>query len=229
MIRKSFGIVIPCYNEAEGLPRLLLQCAHLAQTNSIQFVFVDNGSSDGSHEILHKFQEPNFEILTLPTNQGYGGGILAGLALLTTDYVGWTHADMQTDLGESLNLEAFPEFEFFKGVRKGRKLSERILSRGMSIFCSALFGLNLPEINAQPTIMKREVYLKWKNPPRDFSLDLYALAFASNQKIQIVRREFEFKNRVSGSSTWNFGVKSQYLMVVRTLKYAVALRREGLK
>lgn len=229
MTAKRIGIVIPCFNEAGNLENLIRECEFVASVSDYEFVLVNNGSSDNSIDILKKLQSQNIKFLNLEENAGYGGGILAGLKVLETEYVGWIHADLQTDLRKSLLSLNGQNFEFFKGKRYGRKLSERFLSAGMGVLCSILFRTSLFEINAQPTIMKRALFESWVSPPTDFSLDLYALIFAKKRDLKITRAKYEFSKRTSGHSTWNFGLRSRYKMVSRTLKYAYSLSRNGVQ
>jgi len=229
MSKAKFGIVIPCFNEAGNMLNLIQECNFITQEGFIEFVLVNNGSKDDSASILMHVHNPKIRVVNLKQNAGYGGGILAGLKTLETDYVGWIHADLQTDLRLSLLGLHNTEFYFFKGTRSGRSLNERLLSAGMGAVCSLLFRTPLFEINAQPTIMKRELFKSWVNPPLDFSLDLYSLLIAKKRKATIIRSKFHFSKRTSGHSTWNFGFISRIKMIARTLRYAVLLLRTGVK
>ena len=225
----KIGIVIPCFNEVGNLPKLIAECESIAKEGSFKFVLVNNGSKDKSENILEELNSANITTLNLMENAGYGGGILAGLKILNTDYIGWIHADMQTDLRESLLGLKNENFDFFKGIRLGRTLSERFFSAGMGLICSVIFRTSLIEINAQPTVMSRNLYNSWVNPPTDFSLDLYALVIAKRKSAKIVRSKFEFVKRTSGHSAWNFGFRSRMRMISRTLRFAIALSRNGVR
>jgi glycosyltransferase involved in cell wall biosynthesis len=229
MNKSKFGIVIPCFNEAGNLPNLIRECDFLTEQGSFEFVLVNNGSIDTSVEILGEVSNPKIRVINLNQNVGYGGGILTGLRELRTEYVGWIHADLQTDLRDSLTGLENLEFDFFKGIRLGRTKAERLFSAGMGIICSILFRTSLVEINAQPTIMKKELYDSWLNPPSDFSLDLYSLLIAKKRKVTIFRSKFYFSKRTSGESTWNFGFKSRMRMISRTVRYAFLLLSVGVK
>ena len=71
-------------------------------------------------------------------NQGYGYGILQGLRQCRGEYIGWTHADMQTDPADILKALEIIEREqglvFVKGKRKGRPLFDVFFTAGMSLF-----------------------------------------------------------------------------------------------
>jgi hypothetical protein len=93
----------------------------------------------------------------------------------------------------------------------------------MSIFESLLFRKVLTEINAQPTIMGRQVYSAWQNPPDDFSLDLFALVFARHNNVEIKRLPVHYLERKFGLSSWNTGIISKLKFSARTIRYSLKL------
>jgi len=224
-------IVIPCFNESDGLLDLIEECLTVVElsNNSLGFILVNNGSEDGSNQIFDEVsgKYPNIEIVNLPINQGYGGGILAGLKSSNAQVIGWTHADLQTPLIDC--LEAAQTIvggaSFVKGWRKGRPITDRIFSRGMGLFESVLFGSRLEEVNAQPTLFTKNFFETWKNPPADFSLDLYALVMAVRNELGIRRLRVEFLPRQFGQSKWNMGIRSRLKFIRRTIKYSFELRK----
>lgn len=224
-------IVIPCFNEVESLHNLFRECVRVIDLSdsTLGFILVNNGSMDGSEFIFQTFkgEHPNLIIVDLLENQGYGGGILAGLKVSSAEFIGWTHADLQTPLIDCLNaVKKFKsDTSFVKGQRKGRSASDRFFSRSMSILESLLFDAKLAEINAQPTVFTRDFFEKWHNPPRDFSLDLYALVMAAKSELGISRIEVDFLPRQYGHSKWNKSIKSRISFIKRTLKYSLELRK----
>lgn len=224
-------IVIPCFNEGPSLNRLWEECLHVVKdSREIQFIIVNNGSDDETSQIVASKvgADPNILFVTLDKNEGYGGGILAGLKGTSSEFVGWTHADAQTPLvdcvigGSLLNSG----FDFVKGKRIGRRLDERFFSFGMGLLMSVLFKRSLMEINAQPTLFKREFLADWSSPPKDFSLDLYALIMARRHGMKVARFKVHFLPRIYGTSKWNFGLTSRLKFIRRTLNYAFNLRRK---
>ena len=53
--RQHVSLVIPCKNEKKRLPALFDSLAHLHSTAGFEIIFVDDGSNDGSHELLEHF------------------------------------------------------------------------------------------------------------------------------------------------------------------------------
>ena len=52
MEKPSIGIVIPCFNESGNLPRLVDECRKVSEMSEIDFLIVDNGSTDITQRIL---------------------------------------------------------------------------------------------------------------------------------------------------------------------------------
>jgi glycosyltransferase involved in cell wall biosynthesis len=224
-------IVIPCFNEGKNLEKLVSECERVTQLSEYQvgFILVNNGSTDGSDKtFLELVAGVNFiKYVSLTHNQGYGGGILAGLEQAVAPISGWTHADLQTPLADCLTgVTSIQNGEgFAKGRRTGRKAGDKLFSLGMGLFESILFRRRLFEINAQPTIFRTKLLKEWKNPPSDFSLDLYALVMASKGGVKIARFPVNFLPRQFGESKWNLGFKSRIKFIRRTLSYSFVLRR----
>jgi glycosyltransferase involved in cell wall biosynthesis len=224
-------IVIPCFNEAKNLTKLVSECEKVTKLseNQLGFILVDNGSTDGSHKtFLELVAGVDFiKYVSLTHNQGYGGGILAGLEQASAPITGWTHADLQTPLADCLTgVRSIENGEdFAKGKRTGRKAGDKLFSLGMGLFESILFKRRLFEINAQPTIFRTELVKNWKKPPSDFSLDLYALVMASKGGSRIARFPVKFLPREFGESKWNLGFRSRVKFIRRTLSYSFVLRR----
>ncbi len=224
-------IVIPCYNEEKNLQQLWEECLSVVEESgaSIAFIILDNGSSDNSSQFMtsHSGLNRNIRFVSVQPNKGYGGGIIAGLQKSSAPYVGWTHADLQTPLSDCVLALEFLEsgYEFVKGSRTGRPLSDQFFSLGMGFITSLLFQKRLQEVNAQPTLMDRSIYVSWSDPPNDFSLDLYALVMAKTAKLKIARFKVNFLKRLEGESNWNFGFASRYKFAIRTMKYSLQLRK----
>lgn len=226
------SLVIPCYNEAMSLPSLIEKCQGMVG-DSAEIILVDNGSSDGTREILGPLEEneSGLRSVRLEENAGYGGGILGGLEIARGEVLGWTHADLQTDPLDAITAyELFSRSEnpanlFVKGARTGRPLADRIFTAGMAIFETIFMRTRMWDINAQPTLMPRSLYTAWQNPPGDFSLDLYAYYQAKTHDLEIQRIPVHFGTRTFGESHWNTGMVSRLRFIRRTLAYSWHLRK----
>lgn len=232
-MEKRLSIVIPCYNEARSIPLILNRFAATIEQRNIEVILVENGSTDNvSYEVMQSLL-PSYsfaKMVRLIKNQGYGYGILAGLREAQGNYLGWTHADLQTDPYDVVRaydifMEAKDEQLFLKGRRQGRPLVDRFFTAGMSVFESLYLRTSLWDINAQPTIFPVSFFQKWHNPPHDFSLDLYAFYMARQQGLAIERFPVHFGPRQFGVSSWNSGMKARWKFIKRTFTYSQELKK----
>ncbi|RIQ34031.1 glycosyltransferase family 2 protein [Jiangella rhizosphaerae] len=93
------SIVVPCYREADGLPALYARLAAMSETvdTDMEFVFVDDGSTDDTPTVLRKLAEsdPRVKYLALSRNFGKEAAMLAGLRAARGDAVVIMDADLQ--------------------------------------------------------------------------------------------------------------------------------------
>jgi glycosyltransferase involved in cell wall biosynthesis len=203
--------------------------------NDVELIIVNNGSTDGSQKILAQLscQYPFLKIVDVAVNQGYGFGVMSGLRPAKGDFLGWTHADLQTDPADVIKAydliqqQKIPELCYAKGDRKGRPIFDQFFTSGMSLFETLFMGKKLWDINAQPNIFHRSFFDKWqKNAPDDFSLDLYVLFMAQHLKLNVQRFDVFFPERIHGTSSWNDGFSSKWKFIKRTVEFSVELKKE---
>lgn len=230
----KLSVVIPCYNEAKNIPLILERLEKIGvSSDKFEFVMVNNGSTDNSEDVFEELA-PNYDyvkVVNVEINKGYGYGILSGLKNASGEFLGWTHADMQTDpkdivrAYDILKAEGFSKKLYIKGDRKGRPFWDQFFTSGMSMFESFYMNANLRDINAQPNIFHRSFFESWNNAPEDFALDLFALYMATKMKLKIIRFPVVFPERVHGESNWNTGLKSKWKFIKRTIDFSVELKK----
>lgn len=229
----KFSLVIPCYNEANGLTDLVAAIEKAALDDRFEVILVDNGSTDETPFLLADLTKPYDFIKTVRVeeNQGYGFGILAGLNAASGDVLGWTHADLQTDPADIKRAAEFFEIDdncFVKGRRYGRPLVDVAFTIGMSFFEMLLLRRFLWDINAQPTVFPRRFFEAWEDPPHDFSLDLYAYYMAKKARLKVHRFPVYFGERRYGVSHWNVDWKSKVKFIRRTIEFSLQLKKKYL-
>ena len=231
----DFSVIIPCYNEEKNI---LLIVKRFYESKPKKFncelVLVDNGSVDNTQAEIKKAMNNHsyVKLAIVKKNIGYGYGIMTGLKAAKGEYLSWTHADMQTDLADTIKAyelikkQENPNKIFIRGNRLGRTLIDKIFTIGMAFFETILLGTWLWEINAQPKFFHRSLLKLADHPPNDWALDLYFYYVAKKNDYKIRSIDVRFPERIHGESKWNSGgIYPKLKYMKRTIDFSFELRR----
>jgi dolichol-phosphate mannosyltransferase len=171
MIRPKLSVVIPVFNEAETIPeldrRLKALFASLASiAGSWEAVFVDDGSRDGSGDMLDALAraEPRYKIIGFSRNFGHQAAITAGIDRAEGDAVVVMDADLQ-DPPEVVQLmldKVAQGFDVVYGVRKRRQAETLFKRATASLFyrlIRAMTRVDIPADAGDFRLMTRPVVL----------------------------------------------------------------------
>lgn len=109
--RQSVSIIIPCFNESEGIPslhqKLMPVVTHLRLNRNIEIICVDDGSTDDTYYQLQQSLGQQAQIIHHQQNQGLVAAIRTGLAQSTGNIICTIDSDCTYEpqqLIEILNL-----------------------------------------------------------------------------------------------------------------------------
>ncbi len=93
----KISVIIPCYKEAGTICEIVNRVESAPYGNK-EIVVVDDGSTDGSREIIREHLEPKgVKALYHPRNMGKGAALRSGIAAATGDIVLVQDADLEYD------------------------------------------------------------------------------------------------------------------------------------
>lgn len=148
----SISIVFPVHNEVNNLEKLLFDWNRSLTLNKIdhEFVIVEDGSNDGTKELILKL-ENRFPIINLSqeNKRGYSRAVVDGISNSNKRYILCTDSDNQIKVKSLIeNLSFLPkENEFLIGYRNPRNdpLNRLIYSKLFKIFHDILFSSGLTD------------------------------------------------------------------------------------
>lgn len=100
----KLSVIVPVYNEAKTLEKILAKVKAVAIEKEI--ILVDDGSTDGSRELLEKWQkeDPSLKVIFHSHNQGKAAALRTGFKEAAGNYVIVQDADLEYDPQDYLKL-----------------------------------------------------------------------------------------------------------------------------
>lgn len=237
-MQAEFTIIVPIYNEEEGLQRLFehLEAYCKKSSKKTAVLFVDDGSKDEGPEMIKSFcaNRELFSYLLFDKNYGKGAALKAAFDVIESPLLGYIDADLQTLPEDFEKLFPFyPEYDLVTGWRKERKdtFIKRISSKignGVRILFT---NDNMHDTGCPLKIIKTD-FAKKIPMFRGLQRFLPAMVLLQNGKIKEV--EIKHYPRISGASKYSFKNRSlgplidcfAYVWMKKTyISYEVAARK----
>ena len=159
----NITFVIPVYNERETLKPLVEGIAENIGPHECRILFVDDGSTDGSDEVLRDIHRcfPSVDVIRFRRNFGKSPALAAGFAKATGDIVITMDGDLQDDPKEIPRFvdkinEGYDVVVGWKAVRRD-PWHKTFPSRNYNRLVSWLFGVPLHDVNCGFKAFRAEV------------------------------------------------------------------------
>ncbi|GAB2685708.1 glycosyltransferase family 2 protein [Thalassiella azotivora] len=231
--RPELSVVVPLVDEAESLPQLLhevrtaLDPSVPGAPRSWELVLVDDGSRDGSWDVVQRLVADDERVvgLRLRRNFGKSAALAAGVSASRGELVAMMDADLQDDPAELPALLARIEAgaDLVSGHKVDRKdpLHKRLPSRLYNRVTGLVTGLRLNDHNCGLKVARREVF---EHLPLYGELHRYIAALAHSAGFAVEEKGVNHRARVHGRS--KFGLE-RYARGALDLLTVVALTRFG--
>ncbi len=160
-----FSVVVPVYNEVESLPILHEKIS--AVMNGIgqtwEIIYIDDGSSDGSCEVLHDLQAQDARVVLAFQRRNFGKSLAldTGFSLVRGSYVITLDADLQDEPDEIPRLLAKLDegFDVVSGWKQNRQdpITKTLPSRIANGVTARMTGLKVRDMNSGFKAYRTEV------------------------------------------------------------------------
>ena len=166
MEKLDLSIVVPLYNEAESLPELVAWIDRVARANGFTYeaILVDDGSNDGSWEVVEKLKQ------SYPAVRGIGFGRNYGKSAAL--YCGFEAAEGEVGIPMDADLKDSPDeipalrrmileegYDLVSGWKKRRydPLGKRLPSKFFNWTARTVSGIRLHDFNCGLKAYRRKV------------------------------------------------------------------------
>ena len=204
----EFTIIVPVYNEQECLPELFskLNSYLLKASKKTRILFVDDGSSDSSAQLIMDCCKDNedFGYLIFEKNFGKGAALKAAFDHTNTPLLGYLDADLQTYPEDFEGLLPFiGEYDLVTGWRKERKDSMvKKISSKVGNGVRNVFTRDYMHDTGCPLKILKTSYAQ--NIPMFKGLQRFLPAMVLLQNGKIKEVEIPHYPRLAGESKYNF-------------------------
>ena len=193
--RPTLTVVLPCYNEAERLPRTLRSLlAHLSGApGEVEVLVVDDGSTDATVAAVAAIAAADVRVrlLCLSPNRGKGAAVRAGMLAAEGELIVFTDADGSYGPSElDRIIRALAEAPVAIGARVTTRgpLTRRVASRVFSLAIRVLVGLPFRDtqsgLKGFRRAAAREVFSRARLD--GFAFDVEALLLAGRLGLDVV-------------------------------------------
>ncbi|QPC85159.1 glycosyltransferase family 2 protein [Phototrophicus methaneseepsis] len=211
----TLAVIVPCYNEAENIAEVLrrVQAVELAD----EIIVVDDGSTDGSRNILHELQEqdiPNLRIIYHEENKGKGAALVTGFAAAESDIILIQDADFEYDPREYPILLK-PIYEgitpvvygsrFLGGPRKAMNFWNMVANKLLTLATNVLYNAILSDMETCYKVFRRELIEDVIIHARGFDFEPEFTAKILKQGVRIYEVPISYNGR-----EWDEGKKIKW-------------------
>jgi dolichol-phosphate mannosyltransferase len=178
----KLSIIVCTYNEQPTIATVLerIQAVDFGEDVETEILVVDNGSTDGTREILRTVTAPNITVIYQPQNMGKGMSIRTGFERMTGDYGVIQDADLEYHpnelpklLVEALKHDAPAVFgsRVMGGHAKYKYAYAYFGVRVMSKLTNRMFGSRLSDVATAIKMVRADVFRSLNLVCTGFDLD----------------------------------------------------------
>ena len=230
----STSIIIPCFNEKHAIRDTIESIQSIIRKSNIkdvEIICVNDGSTDGSEQILSAMTEENesgsFLVVHHKRNQGYGAALKTGIRRSQKDYICITDADgtyPNERIPELIKQITDRDLDMVVGARIGadvdyskiRSIPKMILVPWVSFLC----GSDVPDMNSGLRIFRRNRSLDFlKLLPDGFSFTTTITICLLRNRYAVEFTPISYAKRIG---------KSHIKPIKDTLRFAQLILRTGM-
>ncbi|HEV7527009.1 MAG TPA: glycosyltransferase family 2 protein [Acidimicrobiia bacterium] len=223
---RKLSVVVPVYNERNTLVEVLrrMRAVELPDGIEREIIVVDDGSTDGTRDVLRQLGDSTVRIVLHDENKGKGAALRTGFAHASGEYVLVQDADLEYDpedwpklLNPVLRGRARVVYgSRFTGERRNMLLLHWIGNRFLSMTTNVLFNTTLSDMETCYKLIERVLIEELKLESNKFDIEAEISAKILKRGVRIYEvpisysgREFDEGKKI----TWRDGFAALYTLV----------------
>ena len=220
----TLSVIVPVFNERATVAEILRRMRRVELPLRAEIIVVDDGSTDGSDQILAALQDSTVKFLKQPVNRGKGAAIRAGLRVARGDLILIQDADLEYDPDEWPRLiepilKGKADVVYgsrFTGERKNMMPLHWIGNRTLALVTNVLYATTLSDMETCYKVFRRTVLdgVTLTANRFDFEPEVTAKVLRAGYRIYEVPISYAGREISEGKKiTWKDGVVALWTLV----------------
>jgi glycosyltransferase involved in cell wall biosynthesis len=226
----KLSVVIPAYNERQTIHTLLRQvaAAPLPKGMQLEMIVVDDGSGDGTRELLReleKARDPAFRLIEHPQNRGKGAALRTGFEHAEGDVILIQDADLEYNPLEYPSLlqpilddraDVVYGSRFLSGPRRVLFFWHYVGNRFLTTLSNMFTDLNMSDMETCYKVFKAEVLKPMKLRSNRFGIEPELTAKVAKARARIYEVPISYHGRTYAEGKkigWRDGVSAIWAIV----------------
>ena len=213
---RTLSVIVPVYNERNTVAEIVRRMRAVELPLDREIVIVDDGSTDGTRQVLSQLADSTVRVVLHERNQGKGAAVRTGLAQVTGDLVLIQDADLEYDpddwpklLAPALKGRARVVYgSRFTGERRNMLFFHWVANRFLSLVTNVLYNTTLSDMETCYKLVDRSLMLDLGLRSNRFDIEPEITAKILKRRIRIYEvpisytgREFDEGKKI----TWRDG------------------------
>ena len=162
---RKLSVIVPVYDERNTVVEIVRRMRAVELSVELEIVIVDDGSTDGTRDVLRQIADSTVRVISHERNQGKGAAIRSGLRHVTGDLVLVQDADLEYDpedwpklLNPMLSGKAKVVYgSRFTGERRNMLVLHWIGNRFLALVTNVLYNTTLSDMETCYKLFDRTV------------------------------------------------------------------------
>jgi glycosyltransferase involved in cell wall biosynthesis len=220
-------VIMPVFNEYQTIEEIISRV--IAVDLATEIIVVDDGSTDGTRELLRELDEkyPELKLILHDRNQGKGAAVRSGIAEASSEYLIIQDADLEYDprdyhailkpMQEGLADVVYGS-RFLGAPRRTSMFWHMIANKMLTLMTNILYNSILSDMETGYKLFKREIITSIPLKSKRFNFEPEITAKLLKRKIRIYEVPITFNPR-EYSEGKKIGLKDAFEAVWTLLKY----------
>ena len=221
----KLSIIIPCYNESSTIISLINAVKQSPVTDR-EIIIVDDGSKDGTRDILDQLSDPEVRVIFHKANQGKGAALRTGFQEATGDICIVQDADLEYDPREfplviQPIVEGKADVVFGSRFQSGRPhrvvyFWHRIGNGVLTLMSNFFTDLNLSDMETCYKAFRREVIQSINIRENRFGFEPEVTAKVAKMNLRIYEVGISYYGRTYDEGKkigWKDGIRAVYCIL----------------